>query len=244
MGCFSIDSEQIEQFDELGYCVIDVATPEWNIDQIARWTREEFSDCRMGRRQDAWKYMPQVRDLAYDMHVTAALNELYGGRKAIPFQTLNFCVGTQQALHSDTIHFNSYPAGGMCGVWVAMEDVHPDSGPLMIVPGSHKWNEETMQSVGVAPSEVNYRYYEYHILGLVERSGVKQEPVIIKKGQALIWSANLIHGGSAIKNTELTRISQVTHYFISGADFYYTPMLSDLSTGQIQKRDLNALAVR
>ena len=244
MGCFSLSQEQIEQYDDLGYLVIDVAAPEWQIDQIASWTKEEFADCRMGRRQDAWKYNSQVRDLTFDQHVTQALADLYPGRKCVPFQTLNFCVGTQQALHSDTIHFNSYPAGGMCGVWVAMEDVHPDAGPLMIVPGSHKWPEETMQSAGVTPSELNYRYYEYHIAGLVERSGVKAEPALIKKGQALIWASNLIHGGSAIRDPKTTRISQVTHYFMLGADFYYTPMLSDLTTGQITKRDLASIAVR
>lgn len=27
----------------------------------------------------------------------------------------------------------------MCGVWVALEDVGPDQGPLVYYPGSHRW---------------------------------------------------------------------------------------------------------
>ena len=50
------------------------------------------------------------------------------------FQTLNFPVGTQQHLHSDALYFHSEPAGFMCGVWVALEDIHADTDPLESVP--------------------------------------------------------------------------------------------------------------
>ncbi len=36
------------------------------------------------------------------------------------------------------VHFNSIPQRFMCGVWVAMEDIAPDNGPLHYYPGSHK----------------------------------------------------------------------------------------------------------
>ena len=53
---------------------------------------------------------------------------------------------------------------------------------------------------------------------------------LIKKGQALIWSANLLHGGSPAKDPNRTRKSQVTHFFFEGTR-YYTPLMSkDLST--------------
>ncbi len=45
------------------------------------------------------------------------------------------------------------------------------------------------------------------------------------KGHALIWHANLLHGGSQQKDPRRTRHSQVTHYFFEDCK-YYTPMHS------------------
>ena len=40
-----------------------------------------------------------------------------------------------------------------------------------------------------------------------------------KKGDLLIWHANLLHGGSKIKNQLLTRWSQVSHYYFYGCKY-------------------------
>ena len=42
-----------------------------------------------------------------------------------------------------------------------------------------------------------------------------------KKGDVLIWHANLIHGGSARKNLELSRRALVCHFFVNGAFVYH-----------------------
>ena len=46
---------------------------------------------------------------------------------------------------------------------------------------------------------------------------------MMKKGDTLVWSANLLHGGSVVKDTSRTRKSQVTHYFLTGAEKYWAP---------------------
>ena len=56
------------------------------------------------RAQDAWKIDDDIRAVAANAQVMALLSKLYG-RRAFPFQTLNFPVGTQQHFHSDSIHF-------------------------------------------------------------------------------------------------------------------------------------------
>ena len=76
----------------------------------------------------------------------AVLRSLYG-REPLPFQNLNFSVGSEQKTHSDTIHFNSRPAGYMCGVWVALEDVDASNGPVMYYPGSQAWTELTLPDI-------------------------------------------------------------------------------------------------
>ncbi len=64
-----------------------------------------------------------------------------------------------------------------------------------------------------------------------------------KKGQALIWTANLLHGGDRQKDRNKTRWSQVTHYFFDNCA-YYTPMFSDPFYGHIDFRDAYDIGTR
>jgi ectoine hydroxylase-related dioxygenase (phytanoyl-CoA dioxygenase family) len=156
--------------------------------------------------------------------VLALLRDLYG-REPLPFQTLNFRVGTEQAAHSDTLHFNSKPPGFMCGVWVALEDIDEDNGPLVYYPGSQKLPEVTMQDVGVPATSEAYLEYEAYIQRLIEREGLEPSSGHLRKGQALVWASNLLHGGAKQRDPQRTRLSQVTHYYFDGCQ-YYTPMHS------------------
>ena len=73
------------------------------------------------RLQDAYRTSQTVKDIACDERIIKLLTKLYG-RQAFAFQTLNFRYGSQQATHSDAMHFHSAPERYMCGVWVALED--------------------------------------------------------------------------------------------------------------------------
>ena len=71
---------------------------------------------------------------------------------------------------------------------------------------------------------------------LVEVHGIAPERLTVKKGQALIWAANLLHGGDEHRDRTRTRWSQVTHYYFEGCS-YYTPMGSDPAAGSIMFRE-------
>ena len=116
------------------------------------------------RVQDAWQQSAAVKELALLPEVKAVLQSCWG-REPFAFQTLNFPVGTQQHLHSDAVHFHSEPPGFMCGVWVALEDIHPESGPLEYVPGSQRLpylqaaDVGVRQRAGVTPDQTIF--YDY-----------------------------------------------------------------------------------
>jgi hypothetical protein len=171
-----------------------------------------------------------------NLEVIQLLSALYG-RRAWPFQTLNFPVGTQQHFHSDATHFSSVPERFMCGVWVALEDVGPDQGPLEYYPGTHKWPIYTHEHVGSFPRGRETTQVAFHEAweGLVHAAGLKSEIFTARKGQALIWAANLLHGGRPHLDRTRTRWSQVTHYYFDDCA-YYTPMLSDPFRGHIAFR--------
>ena len=66
------------------------------------------------------------------------LLELILGRPARLFQTISFVRGSQQEAHSDAFHMMTEPPGFLVGVWVALEDVDADSGPVFYLPASHR----------------------------------------------------------------------------------------------------------
>jgi ectoine hydroxylase-related dioxygenase (phytanoyl-CoA dioxygenase family) len=176
------------------------------------------------RIQDLWVDSENIKRVALLPQLMIILEQLYK-RKPLPFQTINFYLGTQQKLHADTLHFNSIPKNNMCGVWVALEDIDENNGPINYCPGSHKLPEITMKEVGKGIGHDNYRYYEEYIEEFVKDNNLPIKKAIIKKGQAIIWHGNLLHGGSHHKNRQKTRLSMVTHYFFEGCQ-YYTPIFS------------------
>jgi hypothetical protein len=193
-----------------------------------------------GRVQDAWHHDSDVRAIATNPEVRDLLSRLYG-RRAFPFQTLNFPVGTQQAAHSDSVHFSSLPERFMCGVWLAMEDVTAERGPLFYYPGSHRWPIVSNAMIGRRGygSSLNSAQDPYAPAwdALIEATGTMPETFLARKGQALIWCANLLHGGSPQTDPCATRWSQVTHYFFEDC-VYYTPAFSDEALGRLDLRRL------
>jgi len=214
-------AETIRSLHEKGYAIIDPEFDLADLDTVQTYCRRELKN--KDRIQDGWLSEAAIGRLAVHRPVLDLLTKLYG-RRAFPFQTLNFEVGTQQKPHADTFHFNSAPERFMCGVWTALEDISPDAGPLVYYPGSHKLDILERRDLS---GDKTYSDYEAHIAAAIEAHGFGPEYGLLKRGQALIWSANLIHGGSRRSNLDLTRMSQVTHYYFDGCA-YHTPLDYDL----------------
>lgn len=245
------ETEQlVKQYAEQGYVIFDPQLSEAVID-AARQQAEPLFVQRPPhvRLQDIWQEVPAVQQIAAAPRVMELLQVLYR-REPIPFQTLNFNVGTQQKTHSDSIHFNSIPQRFMCGVWVALEDVRDDNGPLHYYPGSHKlpfYDLIDMGLKGTIAQSVEetygkiYKHYEDFIQAMIESQGLKKEILNMKKGQAIIWSANLLHGGDKIRTPGSTRHSQVTHYYFDDC-IYYTPLRSDSAPDKLFIRQITNIA--
>ncbi len=244
-----ITREQKEQFDRDGYFIFD---PELDLDTFAiiiADLADKYSDSGppidvayrdRNRIQDAWRINPHVKAIARAPKTLAILEELYG-RQPLPFQTLNFPKGTEQSPHADAIHFNSMPATFMCGVWVALEDIDMDNGPLVYYPGSQKFREITIDELipeqsalrklfgritGQKSPEINAaQAYDIYTSQLIKGKNLEPSFGVLRKGQALIWASNLLHGGWTHRDKTRSRHSQVTHYFFEGCK-YYTPLLS------------------
>ena len=229
-----------------GFCKLNINDPDWfvDIDNVKDTLKNQISqnynlknDLGNCRFQDAGLKLgiKSVNKIASHPFIINFLRIIYG-REPFPFQTLNFIKGSQQHFHSDAIHFHSLPYGFMCGVWVALEDVHPDSGPLMYFPKSHKLPYISAKSLGLTNkevfSEINPQIlFEDYWKKKVKFHDFQKNIFLAKKGDVFIWHANLLHGGTKVINENLTRWSQVTHYFFKDC-FYTTPMFQTSDMGK------------
>ena len=226
-GYLIIDPE-IPFFDTLAQEIVDACSP-----------RPDYQQ----RLMDEWDRVPAIRSLAVAPKVLSTLALLYR-REPIPMQTLNFARGTQQLPHSDSMHFTSVPQDFMCGVWIGLEDIDEANGPVEYYPASHRLPYCDYTHLGVTGSDQAdyefYSQYEQFVQTCSTTLKLERRLLTMPKGQALIWAANLLHGGSPVVDPARTRHSQVTHYYFADC-LYYQPQRSGPFLGKVQwldKRDI------
>lgn len=237
------------KFHEDGYLIIDLELSDDLIKDIVgdmeiALTRENkklqaefYTYSNSPRLFEEWRHSSHIRELCLNEKITSTLEFLYD-RETFPFSTINFFIGSNQPLHSDAVHFHSIPSLWMSGVWVALEDTNEENGTLSIVPGSHRWPIYDYETLNLPHpdeqengEEKNYRVYEDFVRQLIKSKNSKITPIPLKKGQCLIWAANLLHGGTPITNENNTRLTQAIHYFYKGCNRYYHPMFSRVTKG-------------
>ena len=193
---------------------------------------------------EAWKYSKNVARLANNSKLINILKFLYQS-KPLPFSTINFIGGTEQPFHSDYIHFGSLPHKYLVGAWFALENTNKFNGALRVVPGSHKLPLIDYQDLklkkpqNILELEKNYRVYEKYIKELIKVKKLKFKELYLKKGEVILWAANLLHGGSKVKNKRSTRRSQVVHFHFKNSEVYYNPGFSEPKKGLYVDRKLD-----
>jgi len=158
-----------------------------------------------------------LNDFGNNIELNNVLKVLLGKNVKL-FQSINFLKGSEQKAHSDSFHMTTFPFGNLITVWVALEDINEESGPLEYYPESHKLpyvlNKE-IKNIGTKYKlgKKSYGDYESFIEDLLQKGGFEKKTFTAKKGDVLIWHANLLHGGAKVINEKLTRKSMVFHYF-------------------------------
>jgi hypothetical protein len=240
VAALPVDRDLCDRFARDGFVHVAAADVLAGIDagRIVEQLTPAFAG--VDRVMDAWTTCAGVRAIATHPEILATLRMLYG-REPIPFQTLTYRTGSGQRTHSDTIHFSSLPGGWMCGVWVALEDVGPDQGPLHYYPGSHRLPAVDYEDLGIdvppppftwnnPATAAAYGRYEDAVEDLLRAGGFARTELTIARGAYAVWAANLFHGGAPIREPARTRWSVVTHYFFADT-VPYTPMFSRRSRG-------------
>lgn len=157
----------------------------------------------------------ELRGLCLDERVAGVLAQLLGDAPVL-CNTLNLEQGSEQDDHIDSLYMTPKTPGNLAATWIALEDSHPDAGPLRYYPGSHRLPLHRFSNGGYNAIEDEMPAWTAHVRRHVEAAGLKREEFLAQRGDLFIWHANLLHGGGAIRSKSRTRKSLVSHYWTLG----------------------------
>jgi ectoine hydroxylase-related dioxygenase (phytanoyl-CoA dioxygenase family) len=173
-------------------------------------------DAPLTKVLDTYVHVAAARSLIFAPAIEEFLRAIFE-EGALAFQGLHFEKGSTQAIHQDTAYVVCEEPMKLCASWIALQDVVPGSGELYYYRGSHRlpdwvYSGEHKEYNGERDTHAEHLA---HIQSLHDRSkerGLPLERFLPRKGDALIWAADLAHGGSPITDQSLRRRSLVTHY--------------------------------
>jgi hypothetical protein len=240
-----LDQEQIDNFDNEGFIVLDSFFDEHTIKPAIECLRSVNVNDLHGFTKGSSQRIVNLHETYPALEAIYSCTKLYDavsdifGVQAFPCQSLTFINGSTQDAHQDTVHLTPFPRGLMCGIWIAIEDVVPGAGELIFFPGSHTLPAilcSTHQVPKVDSEDGDYSKFSSIFTPLVNellssRPNLESKQFIAKAGDVLIWQENLIHGGAPRTIQDQTRMSMVIHAFGEPALIYYD------SLGMSGKRD-------
>lgn len=224
------DQQSLLNYEEQGYAILQQYVSEDSIAQINQAIDKGLENGRYefinnGKIMFAFHSIPALKAIGTNAKLLELLDVLIDG-KAVLFQSINFKMGSEQHTHSDSIHMTTYPLGGLLGAWIALEDIEEDNGPLHYYPGSHKLpyylnKDYDNEGNDIMIGDKSYDAYEDMIAEKIKEHQIVKKTFTAKKGDLLIWHANLFHGGNEHTNKSKTRKSVVFHYFKEGSICYH-----------------------
>ncbi|MFT5336075.1 MAG: phytanoyl-CoA hydroxylase [Luteibaculaceae bacterium] len=153
------------------------------------------------------------REASMDLLSHSGLHETLAdlfGTKAQLVQSMFFEGNPATWAHQDTYYLDSEQIGSMCGVWFALEDIHPGAGRFYIYPGSQKINVE--KNGGDFEIAFHHDRYKNLVKEIIRDKKLECKAPPLNKGDILIWNSKTIHGSLAVTQPEVSRMSITGHY--------------------------------
>ncbi|HSH39490.1 MAG TPA: phytanoyl-CoA dioxygenase family protein [Chthoniobacterales bacterium] len=161
---------------------------------------------------DLYLLLDELRALALAPELSLLLKRLLGGRTPVLCYSLTFEHGSGQPIHIDSLYMTPKTPSHLLATWIALEDVHPDAGPLVYYPGSHKIPLYRFEDGTHHARQEEMDAWTAYITGEMAQRGIASQTFIARKGDLFIWHSDLVHGGSHIGDPTKTRRSLVCHY--------------------------------
>ena len=204
-----------------------------HLESLGQGRKDRFG--RTGRIVNIHSINRNIFKFILDQRVRKFLQYALKGEPVL-WGSLTFDCGTEQAAHADAPYFYTEPIGSLASAWTALEDVHPDAGPVFYYKKSHlhplkvkdvidKHSDIKQLVLEARAGKSNMRSkvyrdlavkvsdaYSKELISYWENSKAEKKTFLLKKGDTLIWHQWLVHGGFLVKNQEKTRKSIIRHY--------------------------------
>lgn len=165
--------------------------------------------------------VPELRELALYPPLMAQMQALIS-----ELMILHLCltgwVSTERGWHQDDYLNPPFVNSWYAAVWMALDDIHPDSGPFEYVPGSHRWpllrgdkvraRMPRQQAMHPSWPQVSESFVVPAIDAEIKRRGAEMRRFIAERGDVLIWHGRLMHRGSNPNKPGMLRKSLICHY--------------------------------
>ena len=181
--------------------------------------------------------VPELLPLFSHNERALAVQDFCFGYRTSAYTSLFYETGSQQSLHRDVPYFCTEPEHFFFGMWVALEDVDLDNGPLLIVPGSHRLQSADPHALGAArrrrgldiPPVCRELWNEYQtsVQERCRQAKLSAGPLQVSAGDTVVWHPLAFHGGTSISDPGRTRMSIVFHTTPEGVPVYQGDVFFD-----------------
>jgi len=214
-----------KQWRELGYVILPGLVPDELIQPyVETWQRHNQVEAQ---RPGGYPYgtpyvdVPSLEAIACCTQIRDVLAELIGEPMGVHLNLTGW-ISTDRNWHQDGYLNPDAVIDHYAAVWIALEDIAPDSGPFQYVPGSHRWpviRQERMLAA-LKPEQRDdpaWPKYTEEILSPLFESKFQDEglePVTFLpcRGDVLIWHSRLAHRGSLADVPGKQRRALICHY--------------------------------
>jgi phytanoyl-CoA hydroxylase len=231
-------ADRLESWRRHGYIVIEGAVPHDVIDRLNADIDAAWAGRHPRLHVEHWRggtshigtIAPDLRSIPHkllDLHSVseASRQAIFSApirdflraifsRPLLAFQSLTFERGTQQPVHQDAAYVAVSSLMEFAAAWIALEDIQPGSGELEYYEGSHQVPSYLFggRRKRMPPGADDHGRYLSYLHEEAARLALPLRRFLPKKGDALVWSADLAHGGAKVDDPGLTRRSLVAHY--------------------------------
>lgn len=190
----------------------------------AAWCKEHWSQGLLFEEANrgGWDYatpyvhVPQIRALIAPLadYLQATLGEPAGMHL-----NLTGWVTTERDWHQDSYLNPAHVGDSYVAAWIALDDIHPFSGPFQYVPGSHRWRQVTQEKIGhhLDLADPAWPKQSEDILSPlfedeITRNNAHVETWVPKFGDVLLWHGRLLHRGSKAITPGMIRPGIIVHF--------------------------------
>jgi ectoine hydroxylase-related dioxygenase (phytanoyl-CoA dioxygenase family) len=130
-------------------------------------------------------------------------------------------ISTTRNWHQDSYLNPPHVGDYYIAAWIALDTIHPDSGPFQYVKGSHKWAQVTREKIlaALAPHERDHKWPTHSERLLteafeeeIERRGAEVTVHLPERGDVLLWHGRLLHRGTIANVPGMERRSLIAHF--------------------------------